>query len=1132
MRAVLLSILTVFVAALAFGIYWQFSGGTVPTYTNPTTRPTTQAVPVEILSSQHGISPGERPAWMRYDAVTGKPVSRIRSKDYERLPDGRYKVNDPQVDFFLSNGQLLRITGKQGFIVLQEGLARGNASAAASDFNKTPRSGDLQDVIVEIFPSLDATRPTTTMTMHNASFDNETYRIQTEEYVQQNGKRIPGDQVPVVITGAEYEFDGKGLQLQYNEVDKRLEYLRVNQGKRLLIKNPGQLFRSSATARPAALGLNIPSNRYQPIPGILLAAADNAAVAEAVKSRPRPPKSKQNEFGETLYRASFKDKVVVTQIVNGTRLPLASAAELQVDFLTEDGGLENLGGAPDPANKQQADNPQSKRDRLRAQRATTRAATRPTTQKSVVKSPATQAAATRPAEPPIEITWSGPLVIVPLPDHTPERIAPGESIVRLIGAPGQQARLTRTTDNVTTTITGGSLTHWTLDQGALLLEGHGFPVELREKRNGLDSTHIITRKMEFSEKTRQAVLSGPSSARLPIDDHMAPPAPAHAPANAAAKPIPNSFMNVQWADNCTIAFDGNGGLENMVMKRADLRGKVNIDHPQLTLDSESLGLAFAPSPPAAGAVPDPAAKPNARSSPSLQSLDAQGKVRCNIRDDTGAEIKQTVNCDNLLLATAPGKNGKFYPRQINAMGHVHAVDADRDLTAGFVNLILHDPADHPAAAPADKAADQKAAKREFDLGDLKSLVASDQVRIKTADGKRAQADRLTLDTNPDKTTTVRLTGSPATVFRERDKLTGPLIEFSPESQEFKVVGAGRIDAVRQASTTQPATPVTVTWEKDLAGKGDEIAATGAVKAESTDPDGTVNVAKAQRVTLLTKKLEPKPAAPADAQKPAGAAAQKPEAKPASRKSEFDAMSDRQIEGITLEGQAETTSTLHDANGKLLRLAHLMSEKIIYSQPAGQPKSLNIPGAGKMIVVDDRPPGDTAQAKEAASDPMGVRGRTAFSWDKSLTYDEKASQVKMTGNVEVARLAQGGNQGEHVQPLHIFGDQIIADVVPAPENPAMPAPKKPGLDSDFSNKIQLKRVRVLGSVAVKGPKINIEAEQIEFDPVTHRLTATGTPNKPVVQRDNDGLEVARFDKFVWDTQRNLIDSENAVFSKRK
>src|SRR5688572_32651282 len=118
-----------------------------------------------MLPSEQGIAPGERPAWMRYDAVTGKPVSRIRSKDYEKLKDGRFKVTDPQVDFLLSNGQLLRITGKEGFIILQEGLARGNASAAASDFNKTPRSGDLQDVTVEIFPSLNATRATTTMTM-------------------------------------------------------------------------------------------------------------------------------------------------------------------------------------------------------------------------------------------------------------------------------------------------------------------------------------------------------------------------------------------------------------------------------------------------------------------------------------------------------------------------------------------------------------------------------------------------------------------------------------------------------------------------------------------------------------------------------------------------------------------------------------------------------------------------------------------------------------------------------------------------------------------------------------------------------------------------------------------------------
>src|SRR5207244_11259117 len=98
-----------------------------------------------------------------------------------------------------------------------------------------------KNAITNLDPAERTTQPNITITMNNASFDNETFRIQTEDFEDESGRHIPGDRVPVEARGDDYDFDGLGLRLQYNDVDHRLEYLKVFHGQRLLIKHHGNL---------------------------------------------------------------------------------------------------------------------------------------------------------------------------------------------------------------------------------------------------------------------------------------------------------------------------------------------------------------------------------------------------------------------------------------------------------------------------------------------------------------------------------------------------------------------------------------------------------------------------------------------------------------------------------------------------------------------------------------------------------------------------------------------------------------------------------------------------------------------------------------------------------------------------
>ncbi|HEV8291691.1 MAG TPA: hypothetical protein VGP94_07190, partial [Tepidisphaeraceae bacterium] len=451
MRILVLIASSLVLAAIGFVVYWTMQG---PDGGHTQAARTTKH-PVTLPTSGEGFGPGEHVWWNRYDAK-GERTSRIRVSRYKPLKDGRFFVNDPECDFFLNNGQMLHIEGKTGTIVTQENINR-NKNSPAGAANRSPRSGDLKDVILKLYPTEATTRPNMVMTMNNASFDNETFRIQTEDF-EDDGRHIPGDRVPIQARGDEDhpDFDGLGLRLQYNDVDRRLEYLKVFHGQRLLIKHPGnfQPQRGAPTTRPTVAFFPA-----KPIDGIALAAADKSAVRDAApKAAPRdntarrprpqvvPTTGPKEEHPSPVYRAIFKENVVITQLDQR----LATADEMHVDFVSESDDLMSAGPATQPTTRASTTRP-ARADRARPQRtSTTRPAlastNKPTTQpttRQLAAATATTKPTTNPADQPLEIRWTGPLTIKPVLGDRPDRIAPGEAIVKLIAREGRFVEVNR-----------------------------------------------------------------------------------------------------------------------------------------------------------------------------------------------------------------------------------------------------------------------------------------------------------------------------------------------------------------------------------------------------------------------------------------------------------------------------------------------------------------------------------------------------------------------------------------------------------------------------------------------------------------------------------------------------------------
>ncbi|MGA2499530.1 MAG: hypothetical protein ABSH20_17450, partial [Tepidisphaeraceae bacterium] len=460
MRSFLVLVSAAIISIMAFGIYWMMTGAESPPVDHPASRPGKTVNATLPTASETVVGPGQGAGWDKYDPRTGLLTSRIHVDRYEQARDGKLLVARPRVDFFLKNGQLLRIYGERGAIVMQESVARSKSGMSGPNLGQ-PRSGDLSDVTLFMLPDADTPddKATLTLRMNNASFDNETFKIQTEAYRDAAGNLVQGDRVPVTVRGKDYEFDGTGLRLQYNEIEQRLEYMRIAYGQRLLVKNTralrkpestdskrggamlphpagrtflaatdgrlgdmpvlsspfvspvGQTLLSVAHGRawdilvppgPSVAPRQLPwSDRFvrsEPFDGIVLAAAAPVPVGPVTRRalpRPVPATRPRRVIEQPVYRSTFKENVEVYQA--GQKL--ATGEELVVDFLPEDQDPDTAIGI-DPS--QAATRPSATTMAVAGPDAPRR---RPTTRPAFSTKSATRPT-TQESEEPIEVRWT------------------------------------------------------------------------------------------------------------------------------------------------------------------------------------------------------------------------------------------------------------------------------------------------------------------------------------------------------------------------------------------------------------------------------------------------------------------------------------------------------------------------------------------------------------------------------------------------------------------------------------------------------------------------------------------------------------------------------------------------------
>ena len=794
----------------------------------------------------------------------GELSSQYRAEKYLPRKDGTVQLLKPEADFFLGHSQRLHVTGATGDVIIKAAPA-APGPVAATGAAGAPTRGRLNDVIMTLIDDTipdEAARTILTMRTNNIAFDNESFLITTEGFNAPDGAAVPSDQVPVEVRG-QYDFDGRGLTLRWNDRDGRLQLLEVAHGEQLTIVHPSgsnSARRAPASATPSPATAPAPQDSPHPAPVPPVQSPAPTATSPSTQRAPDP---------RPLYLATFQEAIRITQ---GNQT-LITADTMRLHFRQSDQQKK-------PATTPSSPAPASA-SALAPAAVIAVASADPTLPAAPYKAAAPEpSAATQPAEqPPIIVKWTGKLRIVP-EDASPRPLAAGESILELVALKTPVfVHRAPTEESPASQVRCARLLYFTRD-GSVAVSGSPQFGQVQMIRAALASpdedlntpTRIDADALDYSASDRIAKFTGNGHAAIPLAER-----------DPAGKP---AMLDARWTRSADFRF-ARARTNDLSLTRADFAGDVDIRHPQLTLKSQALALLFggpgsSVSATAFNATERLAAdRENANpQSSQLSEIIAAQDVRCAIRDNLGKT--QSLDTQNLDLHMDRDPSGKVLPRQLDATGGVHAYDGSQELFAGRLKVLLRAAARHTASPVPDKS-DRATDDQTTAAVELEQLDARDRVKVISKDGSTATSAQLLVVMHADDPH-VTLTGdSLARVEDPRHNiLSGPTIVMEPKKQLAQVVGPGTLHlAPEVAPTTNPATTrptavrpgraTDVIWSDGatLNGPDNAIDLVGKVVATMPDADGTINNARCDRMHI---DLQPRPS---PATKPAVAAAASP-----------------------------------------------------------------------------------------------------------------------------------------------------------------------------------------------------------------------------------------------------------------
>jgi hypothetical protein len=200
--------------------------------------------------------------------------------------------------------------------------------------------------------------------------------------------------------------------------------------------------------------------------------------------------------------------------------------------------------------------------------------------------------------------------------------------------------------------------------------------------------------------------------------------------------------------------------------------------------------------------------------------------------------------------------------------------------------------------------------------------------------------------------------------------------------------------------------------------------------------------------------------------------------------------------------------------------------------AAPTRKLTVPGEGKMLVEDYRPPStQPAAAKDDGNAMASARGATAFQWSKSLVYDDATHKAVMDGSVIIDHRDDVAKEDS----MRLTGDTATAELEPVAAPPAAPTTRA-ATTKPSEPRYQVRKVTASGHLLVTMKGGELIADSLVYDPVTRILIARGSDRSDAVftraQVGPGGTQPIRAQEMQWDAKSDLPKITRATAQLRK
>lgn len=546
------------------------------------------------------LPPGGRLEFTVFDEFTGKPKQRLRCMRWTKVPGTRNDIDvvEPQMTLYLPDGSVVDISADAGRLAADQvdakrlqpkrGHLRGDVRLRV---DRPGSPGDGADSLPRIEITLDVLQ-----------FDLELGQVRADGALR--------------VHGPEFEIRGEGLELTWNEADKRVEALTIHRGERLDLTLTGDMLSG------------------------LVAGRDEGTTSQPTSARVvRAPRRL------TTYSCVLDGGVRITHRKGEQTVGTLSAAQLRLLFdLGGDAGRTLSRGRADAAAPPHTD---ATPDDPAVERA-------PATSRPADTQPASQPAAIPER---LIVEWHGPLNLVPVQSRVT-----AEPAQRRIEARGGDVRITLADGS---TVDCGRLDYHEQTRRLWVYAREGGTVDLNLRDRLATSAESIyfdaganQIKLIGDIRLMSAAAAGKRGDRFDIRCGL-----------WAVLHLRPRQAGVEQAGALAVSFQDSGALD-----RAVFVGRVRVDVSGRRLSAQRLETVFrTPQPPAATRPAVAASRPRATGDLQLAAAEASGEVRL----EAGS---QRLGCTWMRVRFEQGVDGQTQPREVVARGAVWLHDPERDVS--------------------------------------------------------------------------------------------------------------------------------------------------------------------------------------------------------------------------------------------------------------------------------------------------------------------------------------------------------------------------------------------------------------------------------------------------------------------